>query len=49
MHWKYEDDTTKAVLTASEHVQSCLNDTNAIQLPDIAIIFLRTAAWSMLT
>ncbi len=39
MHWKYEDDTTKAVLTASAHVESSNGDTNSIQLPNIAILF----------
>ncbi len=39
MHWKYENDTTKSVLTARAHVKSSHGDANAIRLPDIAILF----------
>lgn len=39
MQWKHEEDMTKPVLTAKEHIESCHSDTSTLRLPNIAILF----------
>ena len=39
MQWKYEEDMTKPVLAAKEHIDSRHSDTNTLKLPNTAILF----------